>query len=168
MTGLPTIEIRFPATYAWIAIVFGVVFFFTGFLVAGQNTALGLLISALALAAIIGGNYWRRHLHVVARLTPRQIILRRGGKVDWTEIAAIDKKTFRPSYKGVRQQADYACIKLTKRRPTEPGLAGFLDKVKFAALGGYDIIVPHHDLSCTVDWFIAECNKRRSGTDQPL
>lgn len=159
MTVLPTIEIRFPATYAWIAMVFGAVFFFTGFLVAGQNTALGLFISALALAAIIGGYYWRQHLHVVARLTPRQLILRRGGKVEWTEIEVIDKKTLRPTIKGVRHRADYACIKLTKRRPSEPGLAGFL--------GGYDIIVPHHDLSCTVDWFIAECNKRITLAQSP-
>jgi hypothetical protein len=118
---LPTIEVRFPATYAWIAIVFGVIFLFLGAMVAGQNTGLGLFISALSLAAVIGANYWRHHLHVVARMTPRQLILRRGGTVDWTDIAAIDKKALRASYKGARHQAEYIRIKLTQRRRSAAG-----------------------------------------------
>jgi hypothetical protein len=118
---LPTIEIRFPATYAWIAISFGAIFFLLGFLVARRNTGLGLFISALSLAAVIGANYWRHHLHVVARMTPRQLILRRGGTVDWTDIAAIDKKALRASYKGARHQAEYICIKLTQRRRSAVG-----------------------------------------------
>ncbi len=154
---LPTIEVRFPATYAWLTMIFGVIFFLLSFLVAGQNTGLGLFIAALSLAAVIGANYWRHHLHVVARMTPRQLILRRGGTVDWADIAAIDKKTIR-----VRGQHEYICIRLSKARPAPPGLEGFMQKVKKAALGGYDIIVPDGELSCTADWFIAECNKRRA------
>jgi hypothetical protein len=96
-------------------------------MVAGQNTSLGLFISALSLAAIIGANYWRHHLHVVARMTPRQLILRRGGTVDWIDIAAIDKKALRGSYKGAQHQAEYICIRLTKQRAAPPGLKGFLD-----------------------------------------
>jgi hypothetical protein len=54
-------------------------------------------------------------------MTPRQLILRRGGTVDWTEIAAIDKKALRASYKGARHQPEYIRIKLTQRRRSAAG-----------------------------------------------
>jgi len=40
-----------------------------------------------------------------------------------------------------------------------PGLQGYLEKVKASVLG-YDIVVPDGELSCTADWFIAECTQR--------
>jgi hypothetical protein len=125
-----------------------------------QSTPLAILIAVLSVAGMIGGNYWRHNLHVVARLTPRQLILRRGGTVNWTDIAAIDKKTIRVPNHGVMQRSEFVCIKLRTKRPVPPGVQGFLEKVKNAALGGYDIVVGDSELSCTADWFIAECKKR--------
>jgi hypothetical protein len=156
----PTIEIRFPALYAWMLVGFGVIFFFLGLLVGRRVPPLGILISVASLAAIIGGHYWRNHLHVVARMTPRLLVLRREGSVKWTDIAEIEKKTIAMRNRGVRHQSAYVCIKLAKPRPARPGVGGFLDNVKHAVLGGYDIVVPDSELSCTADWFIAECQKR--------
>jgi len=152
---LPTIELRFPARYAWGVMVGGVIFFFLGFLVGGKSPGLGAFISFISLGAVIGANYWRHHLHVVARLTPRQLILRRGGTVEWTNIAAIDKNVISVP----RGQTEFVCIKLIKKPPRAPGLQGFMEKMKTSVLG-YDIIVPDGDLACTADWFMAECTKR--------
>src|SRR5258705_2511977 len=128
--ALPTIDIRFPVRYAWGVIVAGIIFFFLGLLLVGKNPGLGAFILFLSLGAVIGANYWRHHLHVVARLTPRQLILRRGGTVEWANIAAIDKKVI-----NVRGQHEYICIKLIQKPASAPGLQGFLDKVKASVLG---------------------------------
>lgn len=153
--SLPTIEIRFPAVYAWGLMALGAIFFVVGFLPLGQNTALGVFIMLLSLAAVIGGNYWRHHRHVVARLTPNQLILRRGGAVDWGGIATIEKKSIRAR----RETSEFICIKLRTPRPPAPGLEGWLDKLK-ARVTGYDLVIPGNELSCTADWFIAQCLKR--------
>ena len=155
MTGLPTIEIRFPAKYAWGLMALGAVFFLVAFLPLGKNPGLAVFIMILSAAAVIGGNYWRHHLHVVARLTPTQLILRRGGAVDWREISTIEKKTIQ-----VRAEtSEFICIKLRNKRPPAPGLEGWMDKLK-AKVTGYDLVVPGNELSCTADSFIAECRKR--------
>jgi hypothetical protein len=158
--ALPVIEIRLTAIYAWLLIGFGVIFFLLAFLVGSKNAGLGFLIAVLSVAGVLGGNYWRHHLHVVARMTPRQLVLHRGGTVSWSDIAAIEKKTIRLPYKGVSHESAYVCIKLKTPRKSPDKLQGFLDTVKKAALGGYDIVVPDSELSCSVDWFIAECTKR--------
>jgi hypothetical protein len=156
---LPTIEVRFSATYAWLLIGFGVIFFLLSFLVGTQNRGLGLFIAVASLAAIVGGSYWRQHLHVVARLTPRQLVLKRGGTVNWADIALIERKRLHLRYRGTMQQSDFVCIKLSAPRPARDGVAGWLDSVKTAALG-YDIVVPASELSCTADWFVDACRKR--------
>jgi hypothetical protein len=158
--ALPVLEIRFSPIYAWLLIGFGGIFFLLAFLVGSKNPGLGVLIAVLSVGGMFGGNYWRHHLHVVARMTPRQLILQRGGTMSWGDIAAIEKKTIRVPYKGVSQESSYVCIKLKTPRKATDKLQGFLDKVKKTVLGGYDIIVPESELSCSVDWFIAECKKR--------
>jgi hypothetical protein len=157
---LPVLEIRFTAAYAWILIGSGAIFFLLAFLVGSKNAGLGVFIAILSVGGIFGGNYWRHHLHVVARMTPRQLVLQRGGTVSWADIAAIEKKTIRLPYKGVSQESAYVCIKLKTPRKAPDKVQDFLDKVKKAALGGYDIVVPDSELSCSADWFIAECKKR--------
>lgn len=92
---LPILEIRFTATYAWILIGAGVAFFLLSFLVGSKNVALGILIAILSIGAMFGGNYWRHHLHVVARMTPRLLVLRREGSLSWTDIAAIERSVAR-------------------------------------------------------------------------
>jgi hypothetical protein len=133
----------------------GAIFFFVGFLPLGQNPALGVFIMLLSIAAIIGGNYWRHHLHVVARLTPRHLILRRGGTVNWEDIATIEKKAIQAR----RETSEFICIKLRNKRPPAPGLEGWMNQLK-TKVTGYDLVVPGNELSCTADWFIAECQKR--------
>ena len=157
--SLPTIEIRFPATYAWGLMALGVIFFLVGFLPLGKNPGLGVFIMSLSVAAVIGGNYWRHHLHVVARLTPKHLILRRGGAVDWTNIASIEKKTIHARYRGAGETSEFICIRLRNKRPPAPGLEGWMDKMK-TKVTGYDLVVPGNEMSCTADWFIAECQKR--------
>jgi len=153
--SLPTVEIRFPAKYAWGLMALGGVFFLVAFLPLGKNPGLAVLIMILSVAAVIGGNYWRHHLHVVARLTPTQLILRRGGTVNWGEIAIIEKHAFRAR----GETSEFICIKLRNKRPPAPGLEGWMNKLK-AKVTGYDLVVPGNELSCTADWFIAECRKR--------
>jgi hypothetical protein len=155
---LPTIEIRFSPIYAWLLIGFGVIFFLLAFLVGRQNVGLAIFIAVASLGGVFGGNYWRRHLHVVARMTPRQLILQRGGTVNWTDIVAIERKRLTIRYRG-SHESDYVCIKLAAGRPVRDGLEGWLDKAKTAVLG-YDIVVPGSELSCTADWFVEECKKR--------
>jgi hypothetical protein len=167
-TASPIIEIRFSPLYAWLLVGFGVVFFLLGLwiaspLIARQNVGFGLFLAVLAVAAIVGGNYWRHHLHVVARLTPRQLFLRRAGTVSWTEIAAIEKREVRARYKGAAHGSEYICIKLKTGRPVQKGLEGFMLKLK-ADVTGYDIIIPGYELSRPADWFIAECQKRMSAS----
>ena len=161
--ALPVIVVRFPATYAWLAIAFGALFLLLGLFFAllnpDRNLGFGLFLSVVSLAAAIGANYWRLHLHVVAQLTPHQLILRRDGAINWSDIAAIESTEIRSSYRGVGNRSHFACIRLKRRRPPKGRLHGFLHKVK-QAVTGYDIIVPGSELSCSADWFVAECQKR--------
>jgi hypothetical protein len=164
----PTIEIRLTAKYAWILIGAGAIFFVLGFLFGSKNAPLGIFISVAAFAAMIGGNYWRQNLHVVARLTPRQLVLRRDGTIDWTNIAAIDKKVIHSPNHGVRHRSEFVCIKLKTKPKARDGVYGFLDKVKNTVLGGYDIVLGDAELSCTADWFIAECKKRMASQSSTI
>jgi hypothetical protein len=155
---LPTIEIRFTPIFAWMLIGFGAIFFFLSFFVGHRIQGLGLFIALASMAAMVGGNYWRQHLHIVARMTPRLLILGRRGTLKWSDIADIEKKSLTVSYRGVHR-TEYVCIKLTARPKTADRLQGFFDSMKFAALG-FDIVIPDSELSCTADWFIDECRKR--------
>lgn len=160
----PVLIIRLTPRYAWIVIGAGVAFLLLslGFAAFGSHMSAGfnLFLIVVSLAAIIGGNYWRNHLHVVARLTPRQLILRRDGAIDWTDIAEIEKKTFRISRRQTQAESEFAGIRLKTPRPAT-GLQGKLAKLK-SAVTGYDIIVPGNELSCTVDFFVEECKRRMS------
>jgi len=160
---LPVLIIRLTPLYSWIVIGTGAVFlllslFFAAFGSRPKNLGFDLFLAIVSVAAIIGGNYWRQHLHVVARLTPRQLILRREGAVDWAEITEIEKRTLRLSRRQLQSESEFACIKLKNPRPSA-GLQGTLMRLK-SAVTGYDIIVPGNELSCTVDFFVAECKKR--------
>ncbi len=163
MKPLPVVVIRLTPLYAWIVIGAGAVFLLLSllftFLTPGKNLGFDVFLVAVSLAAIVGGNYWRGHLHVVARLTPRQLILRRDGTVDWADIAEIEKRTLRLSRRQTRAESEFACIKLRNPRPANGGLQGILVRMK-TAVTGYDIIVLGNELSCTVDFFVAECKKR--------
>ena len=159
-----TITIRFSATYAWAAMAAAALFFLLGlaFIVINPHRNLGfsLFLCTASLAALIGANYWRHHLHVVARLTPQQLILARDGPVNWRDIAAIEiKEIHARSYHGVSERSRFACIRLKHPRPPKNRLDGFLHKFKHAVTG-YDIIVPASELSCPIEWFVAECRKR--------
>ena len=142
---------------------FGGVFFLLGLFFALLNhhrhLGPGLLLSTAALAAVIAANYWRGHLHVVARLTPRQLVLRRDGAVDWESVDHIETKTIRAAYRGTRSESEFICIRLRSRPAPKNRLDGFFRKARHAVTG-YDIIVPVSELSCTADWFVAECRKR--------
>jgi hypothetical protein len=162
-TPLPILEIRFTATYAWLLIGAGAIFFVLSFLVGSKNGGLGIFIAILSVGAIFGGNYWRHHLPVVARMTPRQLILKRRGTVSWSDIVAIDKKTIRLPHKGVTHENVYVCIKLRAPLEAPDKLHALFDKLKKAALG-YDIIIPDAELSYSADSFIAECRKRMVGS----
>jgi hypothetical protein len=140
----------------------GAVFFLLGLFIIllnpHRNLGPGLLIAAASVAAIVGANYWRQHLHVVAQLTPQQLILRREGAVNWTDIAAIEIKEIH-SRRATPTESRFACIRLKSRPAAKGRLDGFMQKVKHAVTG-YDIIVPASELSCDADWFVAECHKR--------
>jgi hypothetical protein len=174
------IELRLNPMYAWIVIGAGVAFLLVGlFILASQskhrNPGVGVLICVISIAAIIGGNYFRHHLPVMARMTKRQLSLPgtwpRRLVIDWTNIAAIDKKTVMLFRHGVRQEAELVCIKL-KNPPaaTDPLSQAYpaykrfneaLQKGVKALVGGYDVIInPLDNFMRTADWFIAECKKR--------
>src|SRR5581483_2586387 len=161
--ALPDLDIRFPAGYAWLLMGIGAVFFLLGLLIAfvfrHGSLGFGLFLMALSAAAVIGGNYWRQHLHVVAQLTSRQLILRREGAVNWDEIAAIETKEIHSSYRGTKGKSEFVCLKLKSPRAPQSGLQGFMARAK-AAITGYDIIVPMSEFSCNADWFVTECRKR--------
>jgi hypothetical protein len=156
---LPTIEVRFSPVYAWMLIGFGALFFILALVLGHKFPALGIFISIAAMAAMVGGNYWRQHLHVVARMTPRHLILRRGGTVAWPEIGQLEKKVVTVYYRGLRE-SEFVCIKLNVKRNVREGVLGVLDRLKTQVLGGYDVIVPGDELSCTVDWFVDQCQQR--------
>jgi hypothetical protein len=160
---LPDIEIRFTPVYAWLTMGFGVLFFVLGlfFVFWGhhRNPGLGVFISVTAVAAGIGANYWRKHLHIVAQMNSRQLVLRRDGTIDWDNIAAIENKEIRASYHGAPTRSEWICIKLKNKPTPKDRWQGFFLKAK-SAITGYDIILGADELSCTADWFIAECRKR--------
>jgi len=160
--ALPVIEVRFPPTYAWLAIGISAVFFLLGLVFAfvdRRNLGVSALISTASLAAMAGAAYWLQHLHVVARLTPSQLVLRRDGPVNWADVAAIKYVEIRSSYRGTPTRAELICIKLKNRPARKGGLEGFMLRAKHA-ITGYDIIVPGNELSCSAEWFVAECHKR--------
>ena len=159
---LPDIEVRFPPTYAWLAIGFSGIFFVLGLVFAlldRRNLGVSVLISTASLAGLAAGTYWLQHLHVVARLTPTQLVLRRDGAVNWADIASIKLVEIRASYRGTPTRAELVCIKLKNRPPRKAGLEGFMARARHA-ITGVDIIVPGNELSCPAAWFLAECQKR--------
>ena len=158
-TQLPTIEVHFSPVYAWMLIGFGAIFFGLALVLGKKFPPLGIFIALASLAGMIGGNYWRQHLHVVARMTPRHLILRREGSVAWSEIAQLEKKVVHVYYRG-SHQSEFVCIRLNAKRNVREGFSGVLDLIKKKLLRGYDLVVPGSELSCTVDWFVAECQKR--------
>jgi hypothetical protein len=160
---LPVVVLRFPARYAWLAMGFGAAFFLLGLWVAllasHGSVGAGVLISAASLAAVAGAEYWRRHLHVVAELTPRQLVLRRDGAVNWADVAAVEVHTVRASYRGTPTRSDFVCIRLKSPPAAKGKLDGFMRKAR-RAVSGYDIILGGAELSCTAEWFAAECRRR--------
>jgi len=163
---LPNIEIRFTPVYAWITIGFGAICFCLGLfiaLLAHHDVGFGLSMCFMSVAAAIGANYWRKHLHVVAQMTPRQLVLRRDGPIDWENIAAIENKEIHTSNHGVGHRSEFVCIKLKNSPPPKNKWDGFFIKAKRAIIG-YDIIVSANDMACTADWFTAECRKRMAAS----
>jgi len=161
---LPVLIIRLTPLYAWIVIGSGAAFLLLSVVFAAVGSAHNSLgfdafLAVISVAAIIGANYWRHHLHVVARLTPGQLVLRREGAIDWAEVAEIDKRTLHISRRQTQADSEFACIKLKHPRTPRSGLEATLARLK-SAVTGYDIIVPGNELSCTVDFFVAECKKR--------
>jgi len=175
--GLPNIEIWFSPLYAWLLMGFGGVFFVLGMYVASplvkvRMVGLGIFICLMSIAAIVGGNYWRHHLPVVVRMTPRQLLLPRCGVVNWTDIVEIEKKTVAVSRHGVRSSSEWVCFKL-KNPPVAKSRLGqaypawdrlnqaLVKTMKNAILGGYDVVInPQDELLRDADWFMAECKKR--------
>jgi hypothetical protein len=160
---LPDIEIRFTPVYAWILIGFGVIVFVLGLFIAllthHRNLGFGLVLCLISVAAVIGGNYWRKHLHVVAKMNPQQLVLRRDGPIDWDNIAAIENKAIHSFNHGVRHRAEFVCIRLKNKPAPKNAWDGFFLKAKSAILG-YDVIVSGNDMACTAEWFVGECRKR--------
>src|SRR5262249_53344992 len=76
---LPVITIRFSPLWAWLLIGISAAFLLLGIYLAitvRHQSNIPVVISGLAVVGMLGGHYWRHHLHVVARMTPRQLILR--------------------------------------------------------------------------------------------
>ena len=166
---LPVIDVRFPPTYAWLAIGMSAAFFLLGLFLAlldRRNLGVGALISTAALAAMAGAVCWLGHLHVVARLTPVQLVLRRDGAINWADVAAIEVVEIRSSYRGTPTTSHFICIRLKNRPAPTGGLRGFMLRAK-RGITGYDVIVPGNELSCTADWFVAECHKRMAAAAAP-
>src|SRR5262249_5066609 len=128
-TQLPTIEVRFSPVYAWMLIGFGAIFFGLALVLGKKFPPLGLFIALVSLAGMVGGNYWRQHLHVVARMTPRHLILRREGSVAWSEIAQLEKKVVHVYYRG-SHRSEFVCIRLIAKRNVRDGVSGVLDMLK--------------------------------------
>lgn len=167
--------------YAWLLIGFGAFFVLIGLLFAfgsakGHNLGLGLFICLASIGAIVGGNYWRQHLPVMVRMTSRELRLPkmwpRQVVVPWSEIAEIEKKTVTGFRHGVRQSAEWVCIKLKNPLPSNDKLSqswqaykkfddALMNGVKNNLLGGYDLFLnPQDEFLRSADWFISECKKR--------
>jgi len=177
----PDIELRLSPLYAWLLIGFGGVSLFLRILVASSaakvhNTGLGILICLASMGAIGGGNYWRKHLPVMVRMTSRELSLPkmwpRRVIVPWSEITVIEKKTLTGFRLGVRQVSEHVCIKLKNPLPSNDRLSEswpaykrlndtLMNGVKNHLLGGYDLFLnPQDEFLRDADWFIAECKKR--------
>jgi len=160
---LPNIEIRFTPVYAWMMIGFGVIFFLLGLFIAllahHRNLGFGLVLCLISIPAVIGANYWRKHLHVVAQMNPQQLVLRRDGPIGWDNIAVIENKVLHSFNHGARHRSEFVCLKLKTKPVPKDRWHGFFLKAKSAIIG-YDVILSANDMSCTADWFIAECRKR--------
>jgi hypothetical protein len=130
-----------------------------------RNVGLDLFICAVSIAAVVGGNYWRNHLPIMVRMTPRQLFLPRSVAVDWTEITAIEKKTLPLR----RQSSEWVCIRLKNKLPAKNFSEKFGLQLKSLITGGYDMVIcPQQELLRDADWFIAECKKRMpSGPANP-
>jgi hypothetical protein len=179
--GLPDIELRLSPLYTWLLIGFGAIFFVIGLLFASPaakhpNIGLGILICAVSAAAIIGGNYWRHHLPVVAAIRRRGLyrssMQGRPVTIEWSNIAEIEKKTINMMHHGVRHGSEVVFIKLNNPIPAKDRLSEnfaaykrFQEKVlkgiKDNLLGGYDFYLnPQDEFLRSADWFISECKKR--------
>ena len=180
-TALPDIELRLSPLYAWLLIGFGAIFLLLGVLIAspiarGQNVGLGFFISLASIGAIVGGNYWRRHLPVMVRMTSHQLSLPkmwpRRVVVPWSEITEIEKKTVTFFRRGMRQTSDLVFIKLKNPLTSNDQLSRswpaykrfndmLMNGVKNNLLGGHDLFLnPQDEFLRDADWFIAECKKR--------
>lgn len=179
--SLPDIELRLSSLYAWLLMGFGVIFFFLGLLFASPtakhpNIGLGILICAISAAAIIGGNYWRHHLPVMAAIRRRGLyrssVQGRPMLIEWSNIAEIQKKSIALMRHGVTQNSELVFIKLKKPISANDALSknfpaykrfqdALLKGIKDNLLGGYDFYInPQDEFLRSADWFIAECKKR--------
>lgn len=186
-TAEPDLEIRLNPLYAWMLIIFGGIFFLLGLMMAApigktRNVGLGLLISFASAVAIVGGNYWRQHLPIMVRMTPRELILSRSWPrstvIAWANLAELDKKSINLTRHGVRHSSELVFIKLKSPLPTADPLSAsssaykrfnemLLTGIKNNLLGGYDLwINPQDEFSRSADWFIGECRKRMNVASQ--
>jgi hypothetical protein len=159
---LPVITIRFSPLWAWLLIGISAAFLLLGIYLAitvRHQSNIPVVISGLAVVGMLGGHYWRHHLHVVARMTPRQLILRRDGVINWGDITTIEKKEISMRYRGANGRSVFICIKLKTPKAAKNKFDAFFNRMK-SAITGFDVLVPENELSCTAEWFIAECQKR--------
>jgi hypothetical protein len=177
----PDVEIRLSPLYAWGLIVFGAIMFFMGLPFfssqsRGHNVGLGIFICVASIATVVGSNYWRHHLPVMVRMTPRQLFLPgrwpRHVVVNWTDIVEIETKTLTVFRRGIRHTSEFVCIKLKNPIPNTDPMSqaspaykrlndALMKGINKAVLGGYDIAInPQDEFARTADWFIGECSKR--------
>jgi hypothetical protein len=179
--SMPDIELRLSPLYAWLLIGFGGIFFVIGLLFASPtakrpNVGLGILICAVSAAAVIGGNYWRHHLPVMAAIRRRGLyrssVQGRPMLIEWNNIAGIEKKNLSLMRYGARHNSELVFIKLKKPISAKDALSesfpaykrfqdALLKGIKDNLLGGYDFYInPQDEFLRSADWFIAECKKR--------
>ena len=177
---LPDVVLKLSPLYAWGVMSFGAIMFVIGLLflspdAQGRNVTAGALISIASAAAVTGGNYWRKHMPVMARMTSHQLHLPgmwpRKIVVNWTDIVALEKKTLTVRYRGAHTK-DFIGIKLKNPIPPSDPLSQaspfyrrfneVLTKgLNQAILGRFDLAIdPLSQFGRTPDWFIAECQKR--------
>ena len=177
---LSDVELKLSPFYAWGVMGFAAIMFLIGLLILspqakGRNVTLGALISIASAAAIAGGNYWRKHMPVMARLTSQQLHLPgmwpRKVVVNWTDIIALEKKTVTVHYRGTHTK-EFVCIKLKNPIPpsdplsqASPAYRRFNETLtkglNQAVLGGFDLAIDSlGQFGRTADWFMMECQKR--------
>jgi hypothetical protein len=183
---LSDVELKLSPFYAWGVMVFAAIMFVIGLLILspqakGRNVTLGALISIASAAAIAGGNYWRTHMPVMARLSSRQLHLPgmwpRKVIVNWTDIIALEKKVLTVRYRGTHT-TEFVCIKLRNPIPASdplslasPAYRRFNETLtrgfNQAVLGGFDLAIdPLGQFGRTADWFLAECQKHMDAARQ--